>query len=754
MRVAVALWSALVLSVSTLPLAGGYRSPWALPVLALAPLVPVGLVALGRRLAVPTWVIATAGTSLALVPAMLVLDTADPVQTGWRSSPAFTALGPLIDAVPRLLTAPRPAPPGAAYLVPAVLVVYLTALVVALVVVGRRRAGAAPLIGAVVLHTAGALLTAGQADRQGIAVLLTALVLLLGWAWLPATQTATARTTRAAQSPDRDAPARSEAGAREVGAQPTTAPQVAARRGLPVVPTITVAVVATFAFAAVIVPTERSFEPRALVPPPALPAAANNPIPDLTVWTARADQALFTVQSGDGGPLPRRFRLAALPDFDGAAWRIDARLRAVGVVDEPDLPPGLRQRELTYVVQPEDLRGVWLPSVGRAATVSSDALMDVHTGALVLPGGLDAQTVSVVAQVDEPTTVDLARAAVPPAADAARYLELPRVPQELRAEALEIVEGIDSRWDQAEALSEAVRGERLLDHRAPSGSSYGRIQEFLFAEADDGGQVGSTEQFAAAFAVLGRAAGLPTRMVVGFDLGADADLDGGGPLSVRGGHARAWAEVYFSRVGWVPFDPSPDVVTEVDRPDEVPEAGSEEPAPTPTPTPEQTPTSTEAPQEEAQEASGALLVTLAAVLLAVLVLAVLVGAVLATRRRLRWRRAGAPGAWALILRAMDVAGRPAPPDKAAPQVAGALDPPAREAAALVAAHAERSVFAPAEPPVHGAAEPAQPHPAGTSSDAGDAPGTADHWALAAQVERHLRRQAPWWRRLGWWIWPR
>ena len=752
MRVVIALWSALVLSVSTLPLAGAYRSPWALPVLALAPLVPFGLVALGRRLSLPTWVIATAGTSLALVPALLILEDADPAATGWRSSPAFTALGPLIDAVPRLLTAPRPAPPGAEYLVPAVLVVYLTALVIALIVVGRRRAGAAPLVGAVVLHTAGALLTAGQADRQGIAVLVTALVLLLGWAWLPAARapvsSAAAEAGSPATWPSETLPAGPEAAAasssKPVPANSGPEPAPASRRGLPMVPTIAVAVVATFAFAAVLVPTDRSFEPRALVPPPALPVAATNPVPDIAAWTARADQALFTVQSGDGEPLPRRFTLAALPDFDGAAWRIDARLRAVGVVDQPDLTPGMWQRELTYVLQPEDLRGVWLPSAGRAGEVSADALMDVHTGSLVLPEGLGAQTVMVTTHVDAPAPEDLARAAVPPSSAATRYLALPRVPQELRDEALDIVEGIDSRWDQAEALSDAVRGERLLDHRAPSGSSYGRIQEFLFAEAEEGGQVGSTEQFASAFAVLARAAGLPTRVVVGFDLGPDGDLEGGGPLSVRGEHARAWAEVYFSRAGWVPFDPSPDVVTEVDIPDEVPQAEPEEETPTPTPSPEPTPTSTEAPTD-APESNAPVLVTVLSVVGILLLVALLTALALGVRRRRRWRRSGAQGAWALILRSLHVAGRPVAPHQSAPQVAESLDEPAREAAALVAAHAERSAFAPTEPGGAG--------PDGARDGAGASEG-AHHWELAARVERHVRRKAPWWRRLGWWIWPR
>ena len=63
---------------------------------------------------------------------------------------------------------------------------------------------------------------------------------------------------------------------------------------------------------------------------------------------------------------------------------------------------------------------------------------------------------------------------------------------------------------------------------------------------------GTAEQFASAFAVLARAVGLPTRVVVGFrpvPPGPD------GVAVVRGGDATAWPEVYFSGWGWVPFDP-------------------------------------------------------------------------------------------------------------------------------------------------------------------------------------------------------
>lgn len=159
--------------------------------------------------------------------------------------------------------------------------------------------------------------------------------------------------------------------------------------------------------------------------------------------------------------------------------------------------------------------------------------------------------------------------------------------------------------------------------------------------------------------------------------------------------------------------------------------------------------------EEAEETDDAAnlvwITTLALVLLVAAVVAVVVSTVLTARRRSRWRRAGATGAWALILRSLEVAGRPAEPGHSAPQVAGEMPEAVRHSAAVVAGAAERSAYAPAPAtPDPSATGPATAPPDGESR--GAAP--ADPWHLAGQVERHLRRSAPWWRRLGWWAWPR
>lgn len=61
--------------------------------------------------------------------------------------------------------------------------------------------------------------------------------------------------------------------------------------------------------------------------------------------------------------------------------------------------------------------------------------------------------------------------------------------------------------------------------------------------------------FASAMAVMGRAAGLPTRYVEGFIMPTLPNPRGIYEVKKLNGHA--WVEVYFPQVGWLPFDPTP-----------------------------------------------------------------------------------------------------------------------------------------------------------------------------------------------------
>lgn len=725
-------WAAAVLAISAVPLSVGYSAWWALPVLLGCVLVPTATVGLGRWARLGAGWIGIGAGVLGVVAALSVADqgvAGDPVW--WRQSPGLEFLGPLIDAVPRLLTAPRPAPAQLGYLVPAALLVWLVALGVALAVSARGRQRVAPLVGAVVLHTAGALLTTGQGDPYGVQAALTVAVLLLGWVSIPA--------RRSARAP-----------------APTT--------GGWLIGASAAVLVAALALSATALGGGRAFEPRTLVPPPQLPAEAANPLPNVSLWNSRADDVLFTLRPVSG-PAPTQVRLAVLPDFDGAAWTLDARLRQVGVVEEPDLPAGTWRQEVSYELTLADGTGAWLPSLGRTTAVSgADVLMDVDTGVLVTPGGRPpAGPVEVSASVAAPSDQAVTRAGVPPRDQAARYLALPRLPAELTAAAEQVTSGEPTRWGQVTALADYVRAERTLDKGAPSGSSYGRIAEFLYAEEADGGQVGTTEQFAAALAVLARAAGIPSRLVVGFDL-ADAERSDGA-LVVTGDQARVWTEVYFARAGWLPVDPSPDssVMTEHTPPEEGGGDGTEDVQP-PDVEPTQAPAEAPAASSPAgTEEAAAWPVWLLGGAGGGLVLALLGLVTARAVRRSRWRRGGAMGAWALLLDALVLAGRPARADATPDGIAAALAADPGVVVQPLADQAQAEAFAPPT-------RPTPPTPAvggsaggrrysGTASDRhsdlspAGAAAEGDAWASAVAAERALRASSPRWRRLVWFCSP-
>jgi hypothetical protein len=75
------------------------------------------------------------------------------------------------------------------------------------------------------------------------------------------------------------------------------------------------------------------------------------------------------------------------------------------------------------------------------------------------------------------------------------------------------------------------------------------IDSFLFGQ-----RIGFCEHYAAAFALLMRAAGVPARVVVGFqggEVNEYADY-----ILVRDNHAHAWVEIFESSKGWIRVDPT------------------------------------------------------------------------------------------------------------------------------------------------------------------------------------------------------
>ncbi|SKA93434.1 Transglutaminase-like superfamily protein [Caloramator quimbayensis] len=76
------------------------------------------------------------------------------------------------------------------------------------------------------------------------------------------------------------------------------------------------------------------------------------------------------------------------------------------------------------------------------------------------------------------------------------------------------------------------------------------VDYFLFDE-----KKGYCTYFASALAVMCRIVNIPTRYIEGFDVTAKNGFNG--YTDVLNSNAHAWVEIYFDKIGWVTFDPTP-----------------------------------------------------------------------------------------------------------------------------------------------------------------------------------------------------
>lgn len=118
----------------------------------------------------------------------------------------------------------------------------------------------------------------------------------------------------------------------------------------------------------------------------------------------------------------------------------------------------------------------------------------------------------------------------------------------------DLVDGPKTQYDTVRAIDDYFdesNGFRYTERTRP-GTSGDALVDFL------ANKEGYCEQYASAMAYLVRAAGIPARVAVGFSQGTKKRAeDGHEYYSITNHDAHAWVEVYFTGLGWVPFDPTP-----------------------------------------------------------------------------------------------------------------------------------------------------------------------------------------------------
>jgi transglutaminase-like putative cysteine protease len=294
---------------------------------------------------------------------------------------------------------------------------------------------------------------------------------------------------------------------------------------------------------------QHRFDPRTVLPVQLDIGDTISPLATLKSQLRAPAHDLFTVRfTGDPAGVDR-VRTAALDDYDGALWAAHDRFLLAG----KSLPAGdnlTAPRQVSLSVRISGLSGPYLPEAGEPVRTTAPRVgYSAQSGVLAT----DAPTLSglgydLVAQVGRKDGLEHA---VPAADDGHDSALPPGLPPELQEQAAALAGAVDEPWAKLMALQERLR--RLpysLDARP--GHSYDALRRLFGANPAD--QVGYAEQFAAAFAVLARSQGFPTRVAVGYLLNPARLKDG--TYTVTSADAHAWPEVHLAGYGWVAFDPT------------------------------------------------------------------------------------------------------------------------------------------------------------------------------------------------------
>ncbi|HZQ78395.1 MAG TPA: transglutaminaseTgpA domain-containing protein [Acidimicrobiia bacterium] len=295
-----------------------------------------------------------------------------------------------------------------------------------------------------------------------------------------------------------------------------------------------------------------------LFPRPAINPAEQPQKPRTVPLSQVEDRVLFSVESQLSGP----WRVGSLDVYDGKDWRLppfsESRLADVprdGVVNH-ELSPGVRA---TFTIA--GLGGTVLPGLPNTVGVVAAGpklAYDDRSGALrVAQGQVQAGLTYTVAAAALPDVADLRTVTEPPPSAMARFVDVPPPPPaviDLLAKAPKA-----SKWDEFDFLRTWVLSNvTVTGTGTPKSVPPERVQDMLA-----GAREGSPFEIVAAQALLARWAGIPARIGYGFDGGALAGGDGGGPqssdkkLEVRPKNGATFPEVFFPRYGWLPVIGTP-----------------------------------------------------------------------------------------------------------------------------------------------------------------------------------------------------
>ncbi|MFC8800625.1 transglutaminase domain-containing protein [Promicromonospora sp. NPDC057138] len=280
------------------------------------------------------------------------------------------------------------------------------------------------------------------------------------------------------------------------------------------------------------------------------PLSARSASTVLTYTMADGDPSgplrVMTLTAFDGVQTNRNVPSGGMAEFDSSTLLAPEGEDATGEGRRMDVRIGqLTGAELPLPLEPRlvDVEGDW----------GYDALRDeVRSSAGTGPGAEYSVEI-----IDRQLTPDLLRAA--PLSGDPRSAGFTLVPDtehrdDIANYAREIAGDAPTRFDAAVALQNHLRsGQGFVynpdaDYRGSSDTVWDFLQN----------KEGYCTQYALSMMVMARTLGIPARIGIGWLPGRS---DGQGGFRVTGQDSHAWPEIYFPSVGWVRFEPTPQVQT-------------------------------------------------------------------------------------------------------------------------------------------------------------------------------------------------
>lgn len=265
-------------------------------------------------------------------------------------------------------------------------------------------------------------------------------------------------------------------------------------------------------------------------------------VSDLTISGAVAFRVSF--EGGRIPPAPELYwRGPVLHDFDGRTWRgqlhmySDAPVKALGTPYRYRITLEPHQRNWVFAL---DAATKWPSGTRRAADYQ---ILSYRRIAALRSFELESVT-EYATEGALLTPIRISDLRLPRDRNP-RTLELART---LRAQ-------VESDAQFVTAVLDKLNREAYFYTLEPPTLAHDSVDDFLFNT-----KRGFCEHFASAFTTLARAAGIPARVVTGYQGGDFNPLSG--YLTVRQSDAHAWSEVWLDGRGWVRVDPTAAVAPE------------------------------------------------------------------------------------------------------------------------------------------------------------------------------------------------